>query len=332
MKKYLIPYREDNHGGFDDEWAPHKGVTGWWYATGYFKDSKNPSQLYSYQFTLMRSKVYGVTPTILQLAFTDLTTGFHIFKQQFSFKSKKFYSKKNRVQFPPYGSLEKFENDFILEIDTKEFSINLTLELGKGAIWHGDNGLIKMGLIDDPKERTLYYSYTNMPSLGAIKFLDANGDYHAIDVVGKSWVDRQWGPFNSINMGTHWEWFSLRFFDDEEVMLFVYPQHNYYDGTYIDKSGATRLVRDYKYSHKEIIEADGFKFSRGWDIHMPGIKDESYTIKPIMEGQMNLAYFELLAEILDKNGKRVGFCFVELLPGVRSPEKFLGAKRLFKRL
>ena len=115
-------------------------------------------------------------------------------------------------------------------------------------------------------------------------------------------------------------------------MLFAFPQHPYYDGTYIDKAGNRQLVRDYTYTPKELVEVDGFVFSKGWDLVLPGIKEERYQIRPIMDGQMNLAYYELLAEIINPNGERVGFCFVELLPGVRNPGKKIGFKKLFERV
>ena len=51
---------------------------------------------------------------------------------------------------------------------------------------------------------------------------------------------------------------------------------------------------------------------------LPGIKDEVFTITPKMDGQLNLAYYELLADAIDINGNIVGFCVVELLPGVYS--------------
>ena len=49
---------------------------------------------------------------------------------------------------------------------------------------------------------------------------------------------------------------------------------------------------------------------------MPGIRQEEYTIVPLADGQINLAYFELLAGIYDREGNLKGHCFVELLPGV----------------
>jgi len=101
---------------------------------------------------------------------------------------------------------------------------------------------------------------------------------------------------------------------------------------YIDKAGHRQLVRNYEYTPQELVEVDGFVFSKGWDLVLPGIKEERYQIRPIMDGQMNLAYFELLAEIINPRNERVGFCFVELLPGVRNPGKKISFKNLFKRV
>jgi len=49
---------------------------------------------------------------------------------------------------------------------------------------------------------------------------------------------------------------------------------------------------------------------------MKGFKEEAYTITPKMDGQLNLFYYELLADIKDRDGTEVGVCVVELLPGV----------------
>ncbi len=96
--------------------------------------------------------------------------------------------------------------------------------------------------------------------------------------------------------------------------------------------GHRQLVRDYTYTEKELVEVEGFVFSTGWDLLLPGIKEESYQIRPIMDGQMNWAYFELLAEIINPSGERVGYCCVELLPGVRYPGKKPSFKKRLKRV
>ena len=73
------------------------------------------------------------------------------------------------------------------------------------------------------------------------------------------------------------------------------------------------------------------QFSKGWDLHMPGVKEERYELCPVIDGQLNLAYFELLAEVINGKGERVGYCVVELLPGARNPGKRMGLD-LFKKV
>ena len=41
----FIPYREYSHGSIDDEWLPHRKVSGWWYITGYLNDKDYPENL-----------------------------------------------------------------------------------------------------------------------------------------------------------------------------------------------------------------------------------------------------------------------------------------------
>jgi len=161
-KRYTIPYREMDHGDFDAEWPPHKGVSGWWYVTGYLTDQEQPKRLYSYQYTLLRARIYRVTVAVLQLAFTDFQTGQHFFKQRFSFQERRFFADENRIQFPPLADLQRYPEDISLTVETDAFSLNLNLDYGKGAFWHGDDGVLVMGEPNDPVQRTVYYSYTNM--------------------------------------------------------------------------------------------------------------------------------------------------------------------------
>jgi len=58
------------------------------------------------------------------------------------------------------------------------------------------------------------------------------------------------------------------------------------------------------------------RFSSGRSLDAPGWKEEHHTIRPLMAGQLNLAYFEQRAGIYDASDEQVGLCFVELEPGV----------------
>ena len=63
-------------------------------------------------------------------------------------------------------------------------------------------------------------------------------------------------------------------------------------------------------------QAGGYKFSNGWKLSINGIKDENYTLTPLIDGQFNFSFFELLAEVRNTNGTLVGYAVVELCPGV----------------
>lgn len=106
-------------------------------------------------------------------------------------------------------------------------------------------------------------------------------------------------------------------------MLFSFPQHPYIDGTDIDKQGKTTRLQNYEIKPKKFVPRGKYKytFSFGWEIVLPGVKDEHYEVNPLSEGQFNIAYFELLAEIVNSDKKRVGYCFVELISGARNKLK-----------
>ena len=309
-----IPYRESDHGDFQDEWLHHKKTSGWWYVTGYFEDeSKN---MYSYQYTLIRPYLFGLSPYILQLALTDFNNNRHRYTQRVKLFNRDVTISGEIIRFGELSTLRNNAGDMGLAVRTRDFELDLRLDKNKGAFWHCDNGVLVMGLPENRNQRTVYYSYPNMPTGGRLRVA---GEERTVS--GKSWFDRQYGPFDVKNQRTHWEWFSLRFFDDEEIMLFSFPQNNYGDGTYITSDRKTHRLRDYVIHPREFIEVIGSKFSHGWKVVIPGVKDGEYEIRPLSRGQMNLGYFELLAEIINTKAKRVGYCFVELLAGARNADK-----------
>lgn len=321
MKSIKIPYRQENHGTFDEEWPIHRGVSGWWYITGYFFENGKPEHLYSYQFTVIKPNLNGLSPWLIQLAFTDIKDNKHYFRQRIKYFGKDYYVNENTVNYGTLGHLVRQDKNMLLSVHNDLFDLEMDLNKGKGATWHCNDGVLIMGNPQKEKERTVYYSYTNLPTSGEVCLHIPGGINRTMQVTGKSWFDRQWGPYHLTDPMTHWEWFSLRFFDDEEVMLFAFPQCSYFDGTYITKDKKRIRLQDYSYTPQEIVVVNGTKFSRGWDLEMPGIKDEKYKIAPLIDGQLNLVYFELIADIINNKDEKVGYCVVELLPGARNPEK-----------
>jgi predicted secreted hydrolase len=315
-------YTPKNLGSFDQEWLCHKKSQEWWYATGYFYDEDN--KLYSYQYTMVRAHFFGVKAYIIMVALTDFQTNKHYYTQKTTFSEKDITITEKSLGFAKNAKIVRGENAMTMALKNDDFSLDLILDYGKGPIWHCNNGWLYMGL-QEMKETTLYFSWTNMPTMGTLVL---NGKQHQIK--GKSWFDKQGGTYSFLNPKCQWEWFSLRFFDDEEVMLQSFPQHNNGDGTYISKDAQVRRLNQYTVTPKKFTTANGYKFSCEWEVNLPAVKEEKYLIKPLSDGQLNLAYFELLAGVYNSSGKQVGMCFVELLPGVYNEK--INPFQLFKKV
>jgi predicted secreted hydrolase len=303
-----IKYDVNNLRSFDVEWGIHKKCREWWYATGTLSD--DDGNIYSYQFTLLHLNFGIVTPKVIMVAFTDLQNGRHSYLQKVTLFSNKVTISKNHVAFKGVASVEKKSDCMQIELSHKDFKLSLCARYGKGAFWHCDNGKLQMALPGE-KETTSYYSYTNMPSEGTLTL-----NNKAIHVKGKTWFDKQGGTYSLSKRATNWEWFSLRFYDDEEMMLFTFPQSHYQDGTYIEANGQSERLSNYEIKTTKVIEKIGLKWSSGWSLYVPGKKEEYYTITPIVEGNMNFAYFEELCWIKNAKDITVGLCFAELLGGV----------------
>jgi len=307
-KRRRIPYCPNHPGSFEREWLRHRGVSEWWYATGYLFDAEG--KLFSFQFTLICARVSLLRPNVLMLALTDIASGKHYYQQQAVLTAKGVEIEEKRLRFGKSAELTKLERGMRIVGAADDFAYDLFLDYGKGAFWHCDHGKLRMG-IPDRRATTLYYSYTNMPTTGTITM---GGVSRA--VTGKAWFDKQGGTYPITKPACMWEWFSLRFFDDEEIMLFSFPQSSYADGTYVRADGEHERLNRYTITPLAFTQARGYRFSSEWALELPGVKQERYRVMPIAGGQLNLAYFELLADIVNEAGQKVGYCFVELLPGV----------------
>ncbi|MHC1770160.1 MAG: lipocalin-like domain-containing protein [Flexilinea sp.] len=313
----------------DEEFLTHKKCSEWWYCTGYLTDKTD--RMFTFQFTLGRINVFGIKFHILLTSLTDFETGKHYFEQDQAFFGKNVVTTANRIALGNRAEMTFSQNQAAskghmqLRMKGKNYSINIEMNAIKPPVWHCDNGVLQMGILDDPKQTTYYYSYTNLATTGN---LIINGK--EFSVTGKSWFDRQGGTYTITDRRVGWEWFSLRFFDNEEIMLFAFPQDDYFDGTQVSKTGDYKRLNKYTIEPLGFTQAGGYKFSNGWKLTMKGVKDEKYTLTPKIDGQFNFYFFELLAEIKDSNGTLVGYAVVELMPGVYNEK--LDSFRAFKKV
>ncbi len=303
------------HQSMAEEFLCHRKGIEWWYTTGYLTDEAG--KMFTYQFTLAQLHLYGLRLFFLLTALTDFETGKHYYAQQPFFSAKDVIITPERVGVNGMSAMAFSAKKLGLNMSAADYSLTLDMDAIKPPVWHCDNGVLKMGIEDN---YTYYWSNTNLAVTGTLVF---HGKPHRVS--GKGWFDRQGGQYKFLDRRTQWEWFSLRFFDNEEVMLFSFPHDGYQDGTIIDGSGHAKRLTDYTIAPLGFTESSGFKFSSGWAVNLKGVKEQEYTIIPKVDGQLNFFFYELLADIKNKEGKVVGYCFVELLPGVYNTKSTVSA-------
>lgn len=324
-----VKYDPDHHGSFEEEWQIHGNCKEWWYATGVlFDDAK---RMYAYQYTLLHLALGPVTLHMPMCALTDFAHHRHYYIQEPHLCSRDMCVTNKEASFKGVASVRKRKRGMTIEVLHRDFSLGLFADYGKGAFWHCDHGKLQMGKPGE-QETTLYYSYTNMPTEG---YVILNGQ--VLHLAGKSWFDRQGGTYTITDPETNWEWFSLRFFDDEEMMLFTFHDRKYNDGTYIRKDGTSKRLNHYQLQRTKTTTCENLLWSAGWELSLRE-KEKSYTIEPIQDGHINFAYFEELCHIRNAKGGIVGYAFAELLPGILNgkgrPNETGGAdpRNLFRRI
>ncbi|UKN00266.1 carotenoid 1,2-hydratase [Paracrocinitomix mangrovi] len=309
----------DPHKSFEEEFLSHKKCSEWWYVTGYLEDQNK--QLYTFQFTLANINVKGIKIHMILISITDLQNGEHYYFQDHVSRGKHIVTTQNETTYGTLAGIKYAANDkssfgkMNLSIKKDSLALDLQMEAQKSPVWHCDNGKLQMGILDDPKQYTYYFSLTNILAEGK---LTLNGK--ELTVTGKAWFDKQGGPYTITNPRTNWEWFSFRFFDNEEIMLFYFPKDEHHDCTYIKENGTYERLQNFNVIPLDTITepSTDYIFTYGWKVKIPGYKDENYTLKPKVDGQFNVFFYELIADVYNSKNEIVGYCYVELLPGARN--------------
>ena len=261
------------HGSFEDVFLSHDKCSEWWYCTGYLS-SEEENRLFGYQFTLAKVRLVGLKFHILICSVTDFAEQKHYNIQTPIFFGKGITANNQviavndqiRVELRPnnHSSMGSMK----LHMEGGDFVLDTEMEAVKAPAWHCEDGVLKMGVQDDPKELTYYYSFTNLATTGSLVL---KGKEYA-NLKGKTWFDRQGGTYSLTKNTSSLEWFSLRFFDNSEAMLFVFPQTGYQDGTRIASDGSYHRMNDYAIEATGMIEYNNMKFSNGWNLTMEGKK------------------------------------------------------------
>jgi len=205
---------------------------------------------------------------------------------------------------------EAHGDDQHLMAQEAEMALDLTLTPLKPPVLHGQNGYSRKSLITDVA--SFYYSITRMATRGKVTLKD-----RSYEVVGESWLDREFATGQMPPHLTGWDWFALQLSNGDDLMLYLMRRQDgtldpASSGTLVDPQGRTRHLSftDFQVQTLSTWKSphSGAIYPAAWEIAIP---DTAYHLRlhptfPDQElrtaGTARLIYWEGQVTIQGKKG------------------------------
>jgi predicted secreted hydrolase len=193
------------------------------------------------------------------------------------------------------------------------FAVSLDQHPDKPYALHGNGtGLIQQSLGGSSH----YYSSTRMDAKGTLRI-----GTKSVRLSGASWLDHQWGDYRDDPRAFNWDWFSCRFDDGSELMLYQFrdrasgrPLARFRNGTYVASSGRTTAVTSFRARRGErALLAAGHEWPLDWQLEVPELK-LTESLRSMLRDQLvrNKIVPTFWEGVARASGTRAGDCFVEL--------------------
>jgi predicted secreted hydrolase len=193
------------------------------------------------------------------------------------------------------------------------FAVSLSQHPDKPYALHGNGtGLIQQSLGGSSH----YYSATRMDARGTLQFRGKT-----LRLTGESWLDHQWGDYRDDPRAFNWDWFSCRFDDRSEMMMYQFrdratgrPLARFRNGTFVSRGGRTTAVTNFQARHgRRALRAAGHEWPLDWQLEAPGLK-LTETLHSVLRDELvrNTIVPTFWEGVARATGTRAGICFVEI--------------------
>ncbi len=313
---------------FPEDHGPHEAFRNeWWYFTGNLDDEDG--QRFGFELTIFR---FSLTPDsngagwrtnqvyIAHFAVTD-ADGEQFYAAEKSARGALGLAGATaepfRVWIDDWEIRGIAEDVWRVKAGHDDFAIDLELTALKPPVLNGVDGLSQKS--DERGNASYYYSMPRWETRGQVRIGD-----DLRDVVGNSWLDREWSTSALASDQQGWDWFALQFNDDTELMFYGLrktdgTQDAMSSGTWVDSDGSSvKLGRD-----EVAIEVTrtwdsprGGTYPAGWRLSIPN-KAMQVEVTPVIDDQelsTIVRYWEGAVDVSGtRNGKPVeGRGYVEL--------------------
>ncbi|HEX7958178.1 MAG TPA: lipocalin family protein [Pyrinomonadaceae bacterium] len=195
------------------------------------------------------------------------------------------------------------------------------------------NGRESVGVsFKDHGEASRYFSYTRMAAEGDITARGVTEHFR-----GSAWMDREFGTWATTDGQKGWDWFSIQFDDETELMVYHIRDRrgrptSFSSGTFMDAEGQrTHLAREdfeVEVTDRWRSPHTGATYPSGWRLRVPRLGVD-VSVKPALKdqeldtrGTTMIVYWEGACAVEGtRGGKQVeGRAYVELVGYDRSHE------------
>jgi predicted secreted hydrolase len=189
--------------------------------------------------------------------------------------------------------------------------VTLSQHATKPYVLHGRGGVIRQSVAGTSH----YYSATRMRASGTLRV-----DGKQVPITGQSWFDHQWGGFRNDPRAFDWNWFSCRFDDGRELMLYQFldrktgrPLTAYTAGTYVDRNGRSTAVHAFTATPRgEELTAAGNSWPLDWRLQVPSLHLSESLVSLVPDQLVRNALVPTFWEgAASARGTHGGICFVE---------------------
>jgi predicted secreted hydrolase len=316
-REFSFPQDHGPHAGFRNEW---------WYFTGNLETTEG--RRFGYQVTFFNAAVPSSETTstsawhserlwMAHVALTDVEGGEHYPLERFSRENPGLAGatlQPLRVWLEDWLVRGDGAGRWQIRVADTAFALNVELKPSKPPVLQGVDGLSQKS--PERGNASYYYSMTRIPTTGVIEL---GGESFVVS--GDSWLDREWSTSALGADQSGWDWFSLQFDDNQELMYYQLrtdtgAAHPNSAGNWTDPAAQQTLIKPADIVLEELdtwTSPSGVAYTTAWSLQYAG---NDWRIEAVVDDQLmalSIPYWEGAVNVLNEHGVRVGRGYLEMV-------------------